>query len=71
MSDKSTGKSSRWTVSDLKEYLAYFKSSEGKKPNPKTTPPAKTIVHKKYENVVDPSTQKLNSSKAGNTQDNM
>ena len=64
MSDESMGEMD----SDLKEYLACFKSefksNVGKQPKLKATSPAKEKVHKTYENVVeDPSSQKLNSSK--------
>lgn len=63
MSDKSMGESEEMDR-DLKEYLACFKSNEGKQPRPKAASPVKEKVHKKYEKVVeDPSSQKLNSSK--------
>ena len=62
MSDESTGESEEMDR-DLKEYLACFKTNEGKQPKPKGTSPAKGKVHRKYEKVVeDPSSQKLNSS---------
>ena len=58
MSDESMGESEEMD-SDLKEYLACFKSNAGKQPSP-----VKEKMRKKHEKVVgDPSTEKINSSK--------
>ena len=63
MSDERIGESEEMDR-DLKEYLACFKSNEGKQPKPKVILPVKEKVHKDYEKVVkDPSSKILNSSK--------